>query len=433
MKKTIQFIAVATLCLFFSRAAYAQTAALKIGDMVPDITIGNITNYKTTSAKISDFKGKLLIIDFWATWCGPCVAMIPRMNNLQKQYGDKLQFLSVTYQAEKEVTAFLSRLEKQNSSHSELPVVFGDKQLKALFPHQTLPHYVWIDSEGRVASITGYDAITAENITKHLTRDSFEGQVKNDVILKYDYNDPLFLDPQKANLVRTQSVLTGYIEGLRTAASYNFNSTKPGIRKKITVTNLSMVRLYQVAMSKGTGKYTWDKTILDVSDTTKVRNRSSGSKYREWLSEGNGFCYELILPEKFSDPFAIMEQDLNRYFKNYTASIEKKPAEVLVLRKTSSSDLIKTKEGTPSAKIDATGCWLSNKKLSILNRWVDSYIKPVVDETGYEGNVDIELIADMDDLSAINKELAKYHLQYVTATREVEFLVIRDKNLPSIE
>ncbi|MES2875460.1 MAG: redoxin family protein [Bacteroidota bacterium] len=433
MKKTIKIIAMAMLCLFLSGLAYAQTQALNVGDQVPDITINNITNYKTTSAKVSDFKGKLLIIDFWATWCGPCVAMVPKMNALQKDFGDKIQFLSVTYQAQKDVEAFLNRLEKQNSSHSELPVVFGDKQLKALFPHQTLPHYVWIDSEGRVATITGFDAVTSENIKKQLSQGSFETRIKKDVILNYDYSTPLFLDPNKAKLVRTQSVITGYIEGHRAAASYNVNSTNPDLRKKITATNLSMVRLYQVAMSKGTGKYTWDKTILEVSDTTKVRNRSSGSKYREWLSEGNGYCYELILPEKFSDPFAIMEQDLNRYFQNYSATIEKKPAEVLVLQKTSSSDLIKTKGGTPSRRIDATGCWLSNEKLSILNRWVDSYLKPVVDETGYQGNVDITLSADMDDLSAINKELSKYHLQYVTATREIEFLVIRDKVQPSIE
>ncbi len=428
MKKTIQIIALATLCLFLEIAVVAQTTILKIGDKVPDITIDNIRNYKTTKAKLSDFRGKLLILDFWATWCGPCVAMIPKMNGLQKEFGDKIQFLSITYQAEKEAMTFLSRLDKQNSSHSNLPLVFGDKLLKNLFPHQTLPHYVWIDKDGKVVAITGYDAVTADNINTQLTQGGFETLLKTDAISNYDYNDPLFLDPQKANLVRTQSVLTGYIEGLRAASSHNVNSTNAGLKKKITATNLSMVRLFQVAMGKGTGQYTWDKTILEVSDTTKVRNRSSGSKYIEWLSNGNGFCYELILPEKFTDPFAIMEQDLRRYFLNYTATIERKPSEVLVLQKTSSSDLIKTNGGTPSTKIDATGCWLINKNLSVLNRWVDSYLKPVVDETGYDGNVDIELTANMDDLNAINKELSRYHLQYISATREIEFLVIRDKN-----
>ncbi|MGB4400563.1 MAG: TlpA disulfide reductase family protein, partial [Daejeonella sp.] len=96
MKKTIQTIAMATLCLFLSNTALAQTAALKIGDKVPDVTINNISNYKSTSAKLSDFKGKLLILDFWATWCAPCIAMIPKMDSLEKAFEGKVAFLSVT-------------------------------------------------------------------------------------------------------------------------------------------------------------------------------------------------------------------------------------------------------------------------------------------------------------------------------------------------
>lgn len=427
MKKTIRIIGMAALCFLNSRAG-AQTTPLKIGDTVPDVIINSIQNYKTASVKLSDFKRKLLIIDFWATWCGPCVAMIPKMNALQKEFDDKLQFLSVTYQPEKEAIPFLSRLDKQNSGHSNLPLVFSDKELKSLFPHQTLPHYVWINGNGKIVSITGYDAVTSDNIRKQLTQGSFETYVKKDAVSKYNYNEPLFLDSQKADLVRTQSVLTGYMEGFGATTSHNVHSTNPSLRKKITITNLSMVRLYQVAMSKGTGKYTWHKTILEVNDTSKVRNRSSGAKYREWLSKGSGFCYELILPDKYSDPFGIMEQDLNRYFVDYTARIEKRFTEVLVLQKTSSSDLIKTKGGTPRTKIDATSCLLSNKKLDVLNSWVDNYLKPVIDETGYGANVDIELTANMDDISSINNELSKYHLQYIPAIREIEFLVIRDKD-----
>ena len=52
---------------------------LKIGDKVPDIEFKNIINYKSKTARLSDFKGKLVILDFWGTWCTSCIAAFPKM------------------------------------------------------------------------------------------------------------------------------------------------------------------------------------------------------------------------------------------------------------------------------------------------------------------------------------------------------------------
>src|SRR3954466_8754499 len=126
MKKNLLLIVLGILCLKFSASAQdnATFKGLKIGDTVPDIAINNIINYPTKIAKISDFKGKLLILDFWATWCSPCVGMIPKMEALQKQFNDKLQFLPVSYQAYGDVSAYLSKREKKNGK-SNLPDVVG--------------------------------------------------------------------------------------------------------------------------------------------------------------------------------------------------------------------------------------------------------------------------------------------------------------------
>jgi thiol-disulfide isomerase/thioredoxin len=59
--------------------------ALTVGDTVPDITIRNVYNYPDSVIKLSDLKGKLTILDFWATWCGSCLSAFPEMHDLKKR------------------------------------------------------------------------------------------------------------------------------------------------------------------------------------------------------------------------------------------------------------------------------------------------------------------------------------------------------------
>jgi thiol-disulfide isomerase/thioredoxin len=61
--------------------------------------------------QLSDFKGKLLLVNLWATWCGPCVAEMPALDRLQAKLGDKLTVLAISEdrQGDAAVAPFLAK------------------------------------------------------------------------------------------------------------------------------------------------------------------------------------------------------------------------------------------------------------------------------------------------------------------------------------
>jgi thiol-disulfide isomerase/thioredoxin len=65
-----------------------------VGDRAPDFDIVNI--YSNTSSKLSDYLGKVVILDLFATWCGPCIVALPQIVRIQNSYNaTDLQIISI--------------------------------------------------------------------------------------------------------------------------------------------------------------------------------------------------------------------------------------------------------------------------------------------------------------------------------------------------
>ena len=147
------------LCLFSGPLMAQDTRPLKVGDKLPETfwqqehTV--YANGKTTQQTLAPYKGKLLILQFWATWCGTCIGKLPLLDSLS-QLNMKVQLVSS--KKAREGFAQIDRFFTQSpmgQKHPQ-PSIIDDELLGQLFPFRQVPHYVWIDYQGRVVAITNY-------------------------------------------------------------------------------------------------------------------------------------------------------------------------------------------------------------------------------------------------------------------------------------
>ena len=439
MKRILCLLAL--LCLFLKLPAQdnqSNKSGLAIGDIVPEITITNILNHPTGKANISDYRGKWLIIDFWATWCAPCITAFPKLDSLQEVFQGQVQFLPVAYQSKAEVEKLLTKLEKLKGFSIDLPLVVADTRLNNLFPHKYLPYYVWIDPEGAVAATTDHREVTAANIKALLAKKDPVLENKEYVRSPFNKNELLLAgnNEMTEKKVVFQSALLPYTAGL--SSGYTIFPTDPEQGKRILATNSRLLSLFQLAYS-GDIYFSNNRTVIEVEDRSAFVAGKTGKAYAEWLQNGHAWCYELIVPADQEDKVKqIMQEDLQRFFPQYQATVQERKISVLALVRIGKKDKkhvkpLGSRGGEYKAEFSLLGGELRNGLLVDLIARLNAYFlqklpTPIIDETGYTGRVDLKLDANMSDVASIRKALRDYGLDLVEMDRKIRVLVIEDTN-----
>jgi thiol-disulfide isomerase/thioredoxin len=384
---------------------------LQVGDKMPDILLGTTINNTTGKKRISDFRGKLVILDFWDTRCTSCMEAFPKMEALQKKFGNLIQILLVnTTETKEEITArlvnerYLSRFKLPS-----LPSIVSSKSYSGsadylehpqpfakLFPTYGVPHHVWIDGEGVIVLRGGGENTYAKKIEDFLADKPIYSLNNTSTVpsLSRDRKTPYYrvLGGLKATMVSYGSFITPYnneVEG-----AYGYSNSLIDSMRQIRFTdsiNWNLLNIYKDCFSKIND---WGRQILfrhiiyteaqtnDIDfvvfptniDTLqfigndKIFNRQLTNE--EFIR--SKYCYSQIVPWNVSETQQgqFMLEDLNRYFGilyGVIGTLEKRKMPCFILKRTSNVDKLSASTKPRDFFIDTVVT--SNGKIERVYHW----------------------------------------------------------------
>lgn len=434
MKITPRIFCLFLLCIVSLKLKAQKVSSLSIGDTCSSAESFSIINFPKSLIRLSDFRGKALILDFWAPWCVPCIKMFPQLDSLQKKYSTEIKILLVTQDSKD----FSSRLLNNLASSKKidlLPSIVDDTVLAKLFKHITIPHYVLLDKNGVVKAIVNSENITDQNIEALIAGKELNVPVKNDKTLKYNESKPIFGAQQinYSDQLIFQSVLTKYMPEAPAGANVG--------KYWVNCNKCTISQMYKLAFGNFQLEFL-DKGRLKLEGFASQQDSlligcTSEQSLPLWRKIRSNFYfnYELVVPSDTpfdkKDIFLLMQQDLNKFFylRGIQGRREKRAEKILALKRISDTDNIHTKGGASKEVVSKYYVNIRNLPMSFFISKLQAYFPnetglPIVDQTQYKGRIDIEINADLTNIEDVNRELNRYDLKLVETVSDIDMIII---------
>jgi len=458
MKKSIKTYITSVLLSLLALSSVAQN---KFGEFpieeqpIADHEFTDLMNTDQKSFKISDYRGKWLVLDFWSRGCSGCIASFPKINKLDEQFKNKVKIVMVG-------------LTHNTGTTSD------DKLTKAIFTSRMGPYglkfTMAFDSlAGKKYGIHGVPAIFVINpegivVATAIKLDSTQlSEFIAGRIPKYEKNWgsqlrpvlnprlPLLTNGKKANggidtSFLARSILSvwnpemGYkVEGL------NIHGPNGYIPGKVTLTGVDLPTLFRLAY---TGKVIWgDNDSLYYTFSRKVLVRNVDTALFQMNDKGrtteNSYAYSLTIPQNIATLKRTKEYfftDLHRYF-GLTSHIELIPTDVyfLVVKDKKKVSKLKNRSGIFNiiGFTDRPGYKFTN--ISLTDFLVKSHLQEcmeessdfvfanqlsVIDKTGIDYKIDVVFDGDWRDMKQALGILHKNGFDLVKGKVDMKTIVV---------
>ncbi|PUV26289.1 TlpA family protein disulfide reductase [Sphingobacterium athyrii] len=414
MKKYMIHIA---LILLGMGAVYGQSIPLpvfrkqlKVGDSFPTIQVENWL-FGTGTTKNLDSNEKVVLLDFFDTYCTACIASMPKLKKIQQEMSDKVRIVLVTWQDKATIERFWKNNAFIREHKIELPLIYADTVLKGYFPHRAIPHVAWI-YKGKVQAITHSDFILESNVRSLYKNKKIQLPLKNDFDIR---ETPLTPAADSSNAFSTIIRFSGYQDG-KPASNYSSQlDTITGyyrtsfINQPIFGTYIAIwSRIKKTLFLKTDARISWQ-----VSDSSRYKNFGGSGTGQIWLAQ-NGICYERFDKKQETDSLQAIRvlNDLNNWLN-------------INVRWTSRSRKAWVIEGKyKPAKVALDG--LNMEGTGVLAFYLDLAGKyPVaVDRVNVKKQI---ILPEFKNLVELNRHLKHYGLKVIEKVADIEVLEFSDR------
>jgi uncharacterized protein (TIGR03435 family) len=364
-------------------------AELKAGSAAPELRLAKLLQApEGEKADWGHLKGNVVVLEFWATWCAPCIAAMPHLNELAEKFKDKpVRFIAITNEDEAIVTSFIGR----RVMKSWVGIDSARTTMKS-YDVRYFPYTIVIGRDGKIAAITSPKRLTQEMISELV-----EGRPA--VITRQGEKDVTAIAQKAAGQQGPQPRFTLTITP--SASEHSSSVVGTGVIEANGVdlkTALSLV--YDLPKSRVFGPASLEEARYDVKASMK---------------EGDKNDLKPILARTLEASFGLRVRRETREMEVYVLTVaERSPVRI---RPASSKDWHSSSdEGVLAA---------SGASIQALVQGIESKLnQPVVDETNLKGKYDWDVIFDgkrpESIIEALHKDLG---LVLQRAKRPVEVLV----------
>ena len=224
-------------------------------DEVPEIRFTTLLNANTKSAKLSGLKGKVVLIEFWATWCGSCLVAMPHLKTLQAKYPKALQIIAVTDESATRAQQFIKSKPQNFWIVSDTAATIAK-----MFPHQLIPHSVLISPAGKLIATTSPELITEKVIDSILRRQQVHLAEKRDSMISAD--ELIKRNFFASDTVQARFLMQNEIKGASGMSTTWLNDASFS-KRRLTAINLPLSSLYAIAF----GNFPYGRTINKIKST----------------------------------------------------------------------------------------------------------------------------------------------------------------------
>lgn len=395
--------------MFLVFQLHAQEPLLKVGSRFPEISITHISNAPVKEFYLNKAKGgKYYILNFWGTWCSPCIPEMDILAKLQKQNAGKIQVIAISDDNEERKTKYLKNKPSDIWLATDTNYILYN-MLNLAFVGQS----AIVNPDKMIVALVRTDSINQQMIDKLLRGDSVSMSAGiKEAMIPADH-DPFGVD----SLTAHSFSIRGYKKGQPSMGrTYTDHETYNG--RRLTWYNVSIGLLYRSAYD--IQSYEQQEEYDSSVSREEVNNYNTKNK-------GASYCVDvLVKPEQTDSLYKILQQKLNQHLP-VQARLEKRFMEVYILKQKPGMDITFKPSVTEKSSFGFSGRGYDGKNVSLAD-FAKKYLtneleSPVVDETGLTGYYDIKTNVEQRDMAGILKSIEELGLTVEKANREMPVIV----------